>query len=860
MEATLNAKKELKIYTREDAVAASIKYFKGDTLAADVWVNKYALKDSYGNIYESTPDDMHVRIASEISRIEHKYDNPMSYELILSLIKDFKYIIPQGSPMSGIGNDFQTVSLSNCFVIGHNSPSDSYGAIMNTDQEQVQLMKRRGGVGHTLEAIRPKGSRVNNSALTSTGVVPFMERYSNSTREVAQDGRRGALMLSMSIKHPDSEAFIDAKLDGTKVTGANISIKAHDDFMRAVTGDGKYTQQWPVYSDTPSVTKEVDAHRIWNKIIANNWKAAEPGVLFWDQIIRESLPDRYADLGYKTVSTNPCGEIPLCPDDSCRLLAVNLLSYVENPFTKNATFNFELFKEHAKYALRMMDDIVDLEVEKINGILSKLKQDPEAQITKRVEIELWTRIQKKCKEGRRTGVGITAEGDMLAALGLTYGTPNATKFAENVHKVYALEVFRSSNILARERGAFNIWDPAREQDHPFLNRIKEADRELYADLMKYGRRNIALLTIAPTGTVSLMAQTSSGIEPAFMVSYRRRKKVNPNDVNSNAVFIDEVGDHWEEYNVFHHAFKTWIEIEGFKYLPDSNNMTIDTKILEALSDETINMLIEKSPYHKAMANDVDWVEKVKMQGAIQKWVDHSISVTVNLPEDVDESLVNDVYITAWKHGCKGCTIYRDGSRSGVLISKEEKEQTDLFKESHAPKRPKSIDTSVLTFMNKGEKWIGFVGELDGKPYEIFTGNNDNFPIPSYVETGTIKRTKGKDGKSNYDFIYSDKNGNDIRIPSLNHAFDDKYHDMAKTISAILRHGMPLPYVIDLLDSLNLDGEFISTWKSGVKRMIKKYIKDGTVQSGKTCDECGSESLEYKEGCLTCMSCGNSKCG
>jgi len=1156
-------------YTRDQAISASINYFKGDTLAADVWVNKYALKDSAGNIYELTPDDMHIRIAKEISRVEDNYANPMSYELILSLIKDFKYIIPQGSPMSGIGNDFQTVSLSNCFVIGESGPSDSYGAILKLDQEQVQLMKRRGGVGQTLESIRPKGSKVNNSALTSTGVVPFMERYSNSTREVAQDGRRGALMLSMSIKHPDSESFIDAKLDGTKVTGANVSIKAHDDFMKAVIGDGKYTQQWPVDAINPSVTKEVDAHRIWNKIITNNWKSAEPGVLFWDQIIRESLPDRYADLGYKTVSTNPCitgdtliavadgrnavsisqltsegkdipvystntetgkieikygrnprktgnnkevwkltlddgselkatpdhmilkrdltyvklkdlksgdsispfnssisntryrqisnvgarmsgglhrnkrqyrlihdfnyaktyeskeyalhhidfdsfndsydnlelmtherhtrlhadlmmglnnpyhmmsdewkfnfasnpgktnpkysgftnseilehgiklfnakgkvtkrnwieyakntglpqhlandfrfgtfsnfknqvsanhkvvsieflghedvynitvddnhnynvitsyeddnynvssgicvkncGEIPLCPDDSCRLLATNLLSYVVDPFTTSAKFDFELFKKHARYALRIMDNIVDLEVEKINGILNKLNNDPESKTTKRVEIELWTRIQKKCKEGRRTGVGITAEGDMLAALGLTYGTPKATKFAENVHKIYALEVFRSSCELAKERGSFAIWDPSREHDHPFLNRIKDADPELHADLMKYGRRNIALLTIAPTGTVSLMAQTSSGIEPAFMVSYRRRKKVNPNDVNSNAVFIDSVGDHWEEYNVFHHAFKQWIEITGYKYLPEHDKSTP----LEELSDETVNILIEKSPYYKGMANDVDWVEKVRMQGRIQKWVDHSISVTVNLPEDVSEELVNQVYITAWQEGCKGCTIYRDGSRSGVLISKEDKVKAELFKESHAPKRPTNLDTSVLTFMNKGEKWIGLIGELDGKPYEIFTGAHENFPIPSYVENGIIKRTKGDGTLSNYDFVYNDKTGHDITIPSLNHAFDDQYYDLAKTFSAILRHGMPLPYVIDLINGLNLDGDLITTWKSGVKRMLKKYIKDGTLQSGKTCNECGSESLEYKEGCLLCRNCGSSKCG
>jgi ribonucleotide reductase alpha subunit len=1169
MELTLETIKEktMATYTREEVLKSALEYFKGDELASTVWVNKYALKDSDGNLYERTPADMHDRISDEIYRIEKKYKNPMSRELIYSLIDGFKYIIPQGSPMSGIGNNFQTVSLSNCFVIGESGPSDSYGAILKLDQEQVQLMKRRGGVGHTLEAIRPKGSRVNNSALTSTGVVPFMERYSNSTREVAQDGRRGALMLSMSIKHPDSEAFIDAKLDGTKVTGANVSIKAHDDFMKAVTGDGKYIQQWPVDSNDPTITKEVDAHRIWNKVIANNWKSAEPGVLFWDQIIRESLPDRYADLGYKTVSTNPCiigstliatadgrnavsieqltkegkdvqlystdtntgqiqiktgrnprktgankevwkltlddgsqliatpdhkiltkdleyvnlkdltpgqsispfnsfesnkyrqianigakmsggrfanrrqyreiyrfnngdidskkyaihhadfnnkndsndnlekmlhedhrrlhadlimgsnnpyhkmtdeqkfnfashpgesnpkysgftnseildhgkilfdkegkitkrlwmvyakehklpqdlandfrfgnfsnfknqvasnhkvisvefhgyddvynitvddnhnynvitsneddnfvtssgitikncGEIPLCPDDSCRLLAVNLLSYVTDPFTPQAKFDFVKFKEHANYALRMMDDIVDLEVEKINGILNKLKSDPEAQTTKRVEIELWTRIQKKCKEGRRTGVGITAEGDMLAALGLRYGTTKATDFAEEVHKTYALEVFRSSCELAKERGAFTIWDPTREQDHPFLNRIKEADPKLYADLMKYGRRNIALLTIAPTGTVSLMAQTSSGVENVFLVAYRRRKKVNPNDEGTSAVFVDDVGDHWEEYNVYHHAFKTWIEITGHKFLSDEDKNTP----LEELSDETVTMLVTKSPYYKATSDAVDWVEKVRMQGRIQKWVDHSISVTVNLPEDATEEMVNKVYVTAWKEGCKGCTIYRDGSRSGVLISKEEKVKEELFKESNAPKRPKELQCAVMSFQNKGEKWVGLIGLLNDRPYEIFTGAHENFPIPSYVEIGSIRRTKGEDGLSNYDFLYQDKLGNDVTIPSLNHAFDDKFYDLAKTFSAILRHGMPIPYVVDLIDGLNLDGDLITTWKAGVKRMLKKFVKDGTTQSGKTCNECGSESLEYKEGCLTCMSCGNSKCG
>ena len=844
-----------KTYNRDEVLEKCIKYFKGDELAAQVWMNKYMLKDSFGNIYEDSPAMMHDRIASEIFRAESKYKNPMSLQLIKDLIYDFKYIIPQGSPMSGIGNNFQTVSLSNCFVIGNEG--DSYGGIMKTDQEQVQLMKRRGGVGHDLSDIRPKGSPVKNSALTSTGIVPFMERYSNSTREVAQDGRRGALMLSISTKHPDSEEFIDAKMDGTKVTGANVSIKAHDDFMRAVINDKMYTQQYPIDSDNPRVVKEVDAKKMWNKVIHNAWKSAEPGVLFWDKIISESLPDRYADLGYKTVSTNPCGEIPLCPDDSCRLLAINLLSYVNNPFTKKASFDFELFKTHAQYALRMMDDIIDLEIEKIDRIIEKIQNDPEPDEVKRVELNLWKRIQKKCNEGRRTGVGITAEGDMLAAMGLTYGTKKATTFATKVHRTYAIEVFRSSMILAKERGTFKVWDPAREQDHPFLLRIKKYDEQLYNDLMKYGRRNIAILTIAPTGSVSILTQTTSGIEPAFMVAYRRRRKINPNDKNSNSAFIDEVGDHWEEYNVYHHGFRKWIEVVGYTHLIGEE---VNQK-MEEYSDETINRLIEKSPYYKAMANDVDWLEKVKMQGKIQEWIDHSISVTVNLPEHVTEELVNDVYINAWKSGCKGCTIYRDGSRSGVLISKDEKEVEKLFEETNAPKRPESLECTVMIFQNKGEKWIGFIGLLDGRPYEIFTGALDNFPIPGWVEGGIIKKTKKseEEGGSSYDFIYVDKRGRDIRIPHLNHAFDEKYYDLAKTFSAILRHGMPIEYLIGLIDTLNLDGDLISTWKSGVKRMLKKFVKDGTLISGKKCEGCGSESVEYKEGCITCMSCGSSKC-
>lgn len=851
-----NTKKETReIYTREQAEASSLEYFNGDDLAAKVWVNKYALKDSDGNIYELNPSMMHERIASEISRIELKYKNPLSKDYIFSLLNKFKYIIPQGSPMSGIGNNFQTVSLSNCFVVGVNGAADSYGAIMKTDQEQVQLMKRRGGVGHDLSAIRPRGTEVHNSALTSTGIPPFMERYSNSTREVAQDGRRGALMLSCSIRHPEAEAFIDAKIDGTKVTGANISVKIDDEFMRAVKKEGTYTQQFPIDSLTPKFIKDIQAKPLWDKIIQNAWKNAEPGILYWDKIISESFADRYADLGYKTISTNPCGEIPLCADDSCRLLAINLYSYVKNPFTKEASFDFELFKEHSIAALRMMDDIIDLEIEKIDAIIKKIKNDPESEDVKRTELELWIRIQKKCEEGRRTGVGITAEGDMLAALGYRYGTPEATTFATTIARTYAIEVFRSSNILAKERGAFAIWDAKREQNHPLLERIKLYDEELYNSLMEFGRRNIALLTIAPTGTVSLMAQKSSGIEPVFMVSYKRRKKINPNDKGSRTDFIDSVGDHWEEYHVFHHAFKTWIEISGIQFLSDQEKQLQP----EQLSDATINMLIEKSPYFKAMANDVDWVEKVRMQGKIQEWVDHSISVTVNLPENVSVELVNDVYMTAWEYGCKGCTIYRDGSRSGVLVSKEEKQKEELFKDSHAPKRPNELECAVTFFTNKGEKWIGVLGLLNGKPYEIFTGKLENFPIPNYVEAGIIIRTK-KDGVSNYDFVYKDKLGNDIRIPNLNHAFDKEFYDLAKTFSAIMRHGMPLPYLIELIDGLNLDGDLITTWKAGVKRMLKKFIKDGTSVSGKKCKDCGSESLHYTEGCLTCTSCGSSKCG
>ena len=836
-----------KMYTRNEVLASSLEYFNGDELAANVWINKYALKDSHGNVYELNPSFMHKRLASEISRIESKYANPQfDQDSLFDLFDRFKYIIPQGSPMAGIGNTMQYVSLSNCFVIGTSGNSDSYGAILKIDQEQVQLMKRRGGVGHDLSNIRPASSPVENTALTSTGIVPFMERYSNSTREVAQDGRRGALMLSVSMKHPDVEAFIDAKLDGTKVTGANVSVRIPDDFMAALTSSSQYTQQYPIDSVTPSVTKIIDPKTIWKKIIHNAWKSAEPGVLFWDKIINESLPDRYSDLGYKTLSTNPCGEIPLCADDSCRLIAVNLFSYVTNPFTSDAKFDWDLFTKHARLTARIMDDIIDLEVEMINRIISKIDSDPESDEVKRVEKNLWERIKKKCQDGRRTGIGITAEGDMIAALGLQYGTKKATEFAVEVHKRYALAVYRESCELAKERGAFAIWDHSREKGAPMLERIKREDPILYDDLSKYGRRNIALLTIAPTGSVSIMTQTSSGIECAFQVAYKRRRKVNANDKDSRVDFIDNIGDAWEEYFVFHHHFESWLRINGY-----------DVDEVKKMKDSDFNKVVEKSPYFKAMANDVDWVEKVVMQGKIQEWIDHSISVTVNLPESVTEDLVNDVYVTAWKSGCKGCTIYRDGSRSGVLITKDKEKL--LFSDHHAPKRPKSLDCTVSQFNNNKERWIGFIGLYENRPYEIFTGKLEDFPVPSYVDSGKINKIVSEEG-NNYHFTYYDKTGNEITLPNLNHAFDDTFYDMAKTISAILRHGMPLPYVIELVDSLHLDGDLINTWKSGIKRLIKKFIKDGTEVEGKKCLKCSSTALEYKEGCLMCRDCGESKCG
>lgn len=832
-------------YSHDEAVEASIRYFKGDELAARVWANKYALKDSFGNLYEKTPDDMHRRLAKEIRRIELKYKNPLPEELIYNILKDFKYIVPQGGPMTGIGNDFQIASLSNCFVIGNDGDSDSYGGIMKIDQEQVQLMKRRGGVGHDLSHIRPKGTPVLNSALTSTGVVPFMERYSNSTREVAQDGRRGALMLSISIKHPDSEKFIDAKLESGKVTGANVSVKLTDEFMKAVEAKSSFRQQYPINSKNPKFARDIDAVQLWSKIIHNAWKSAEPGVLFWDTIIRESVPDCYADLGYATVSTNPCGEIPLCPYDSCRLLAINLHSYVENPFTAEASFNFDLYKEHVGLAQRMMDDIIDLELEKIDAILAKIEADPESDELKRVERNLWKNIRKKSEEGRRTGIGITAEGDMLAALGLRYGSDKATSFSVEVHKTLALEAYKSSTYLAKERGAFAIYDAEREKNNPFIIRMKQADPVMYNNMVKFGRRNIALLTIAPTGTTSLMTQTTSGIEPIFSVFYKRRRKVNPNDKDVKVTFRDEVGDSWEEFNVFHHKFVEWLRLNG--YDPDK---------VTGMSDEEINAIIARSPYYKATANDVDWVAKVRMQGAIQKWVDHSISVTINLPSDVKEELVSELYLTAWKSGCKGATVYRDGSRNGVLIAAGKNEI-----KAERPKRPKILDCDVIRFNFNDEKWVAFVGLKDGKPYEIFTGLADEeiFPIPKTIIKGKIIKVKPDDGKTRYDFQYTDKYGYKKTIEGLSHMFKPEFWNYAKLISGVLRHEMPIADVVTLVQSLNLDSESINNWKNGVERALKKYIPNGTKAKGK-CGECGSENLVYEEGCLICKDCGSSKCG
>ena len=842
------------IYSYDEAFKASLDYFAGDELAARVWVNKYAMKDSFGNIFEKSPADMHHRIASELARIERKYPNPVPEEEIFDLIDHFRYIIPAGSPMTGIGNDFQIASLSNCFVIGIDGDADSYGAIMKEDEEQVQLMKRRGGVGHDLSRIRPKGSPVKNSALTSTGLVPFMERFSNSTREVAQDGRRGALMLSVSIKHPDAEAFIDAKMTEGRVTGANVSVRIDDEFMRCATEGQPYRQQYPIDAEKPQMEKEIDAAALWKKIVHNAWKSAEPGVLFWDTIIRESLPDCYADLGFKTISTNPCGEIPLCPYDSCRLLAINLYSYVKNPFTPEAEFDFELFRRHVQLAQRLMDDIIDLEQEKIDRILEKIASDPQSDEVKATERTLWEKIRRRTGQGRRTGVGITAEGDMLAALGLRYGTQEALDFAVEVQKTLALSAYRSSVTMAQERGAFEVFDAEREKNNPFMLRIKEADPQLYADMTQHGRRNIACLTIAPTGTTSLMTQTTSGIEPVFLPVYTRRRKVNPNDPEVRVDFTDESGDAFEEYIVYHHKFLTWMRANG-----------IDTE--KHYTAEEIEDLVSRSPYYKATANDVDWLMKVKMQGAIQKWVDHSISVTVNLPATVDEELVNRLYVEAWQSGCKGCTIYRDGSRSGVMISVKKKDEKPELPECRPPqvteRRPDVLECDVVRFQNNKDKWVAFVGLLDGEPYEIFTGLQDDdegIVLPKTVTKGRIIKKINPDGTKRYDFQFENKRGYKTTVEGLSEKFNKEYWNYAKLISGVLRYRMPLQNVIRLVGSLQLESENINTWKVGVSRALKKYITDGTVAQGQKCPNCGKEELVYQEGCLICKNCGASRCG
>ena len=846
-------------YTYNEAFEASKKYFEGDELAARVWATKYALKDSQGNYFELTPDDMHRRIAREIARIERKYKNPMDEQLLFDLMNHFRYLVPQGSPMAGIGNNLQVGSLSNCFVIGLKGEPDSYGGIIKIDEEQVQLMKRRGGVGHDLSHLRPKGAEVKNSALTSTGLVPFMERYSNSTREVAQDGRRGALMLTVSVKHPDSEAFVDAKMTEGKITGANVSLKIDDAFMQAAIEGKEYTQQYPIHAEKPKYTQKIDATTFWNKIIHNAWQSAEPGVLFWDTIIRESLPDCYADLGFKTVSTNPCGEIPLCPYDSCRLLAINLYSYVENPFTPNAKFNFSKFKEHVMYAQRMMDDIIDLEMEKIETIIAKIEADPETAEVKATELNLWKKIKDKTSQGRRTGVGTTAEGDMIAAMGLTYGTEEATKFSVEVHKTLALAAYRSSVMLASERGAFPVFDYKREVNNPFMNRLKEADPELYDLMVKYGRRNIACLTIAPTGTTSILTQTTSGIEPVFLPVYKRRRKVNANDKEVRVDFVDESGDAFEEYVVYHPKFITWMNIKGIE-------------VKDNYTQEQIDEIVAKSPYYKATSNDVDWLNKVKMQGAVQKWVDHSISVTINLPNDVSEEMVNKLYVEAWKSGCKGCTVYRDGSRSGVLISLKNEKKKTAENAATSPadengfvthKRPIELDADVVRFQNNKEKWIAFIGLIDGKPYEIFTGiadDDEGIFCPKSVSKGKIIKVIDENGQKRYDFQFVNKRGFKTTIEGLSEKFNPEFWNYAKLISGVLRYRMPIAQVLKLVGSLELDNQSINTWKVGVERALKKYLPNGEKASGQTCPNCGQESLVYQEGCLICTNCGTSRCG
>ena len=856
---------EPKTYTYQQAYEASLKYFDGDELAARVWSSKYALKDSFGNLYELTPDDMHRRIAREIARIENKYPNPMTEDRLFELMSHFRYIVPQGSPMAGIGNNFQVGSLSNCFVVGLDGEPDSYGGILKIDEEQVQLMKRRGGVGHDLSHIRPKGSPVKNSALTSTGLVPFMVRYSNSTREVAQDGRRGALMLTVSIKHPDAESFIDAKMVEGKVTGANVSVRIDDAFMQAAVEGKPYHQQYPIESDKPVYEKETDAARLWAKIVHNAWKSAEPGILFWDTITRESVPDCYADLGFKTISTNPCGEIPLCPYDSCRLIAINLYSYVKNPFTPQAEFDFDMFAEHVACAQRMMDDIIDLEMEKIEKILAKVKSDPETSEVKTTEMNLWNKIRTKTLKGRRTGVGTTGEGDMIAAMGLRYGTPEATEFSVSVHRALALAAYGSSVQMAKERGAFEIYDAEREKNNPYINRIREASPELYEDMVKYGRRNIACLTIAPTGTTSLLTQTTSGIEPVFMPVYKRRRKVNPSDKDVHVDLVDENGDSFEEFIVYHHKLVTWMNVNNIPVRRD-------------YTQEELNDIVRRSPYYKATANDVDWVNKVRMQGEVQKWVDHSISVTINLPNDISEEMVGKLYVEAWRSGCKGCTVYRDGSRTGVLVAlsdndkKKEKEKENasseqqaaryIAEEEHILKRPVELEADVVRFQNKKEKWIAFIGLIDGRPYEIFTGiadDDEGIFCPKSVTKGKIIKAVGEDGVKRYDFQFINKRGFKTTIEGLSEKFNPEFWNYAKLISGVLRYGMPIPQVLKLVSSLELDSQSINTWKMGVERALKRYIHNGEA-AAERCPNCGQDTLVYQEGCLICTNCGTSRCG
>ena len=844
-----------KTFTYEDVLKASIEYFNGDELAATTWMNKYAMTDNDGEFVESSPDDMHNRMAKEFARIENDYTlrydlnggtkflseygqqrGPLTEEKIYNLFKRFGYIIPQGSVMSSLGNHYKLASLSNCIVVPE--MHDSYGGVFYTDQQLAQLFKRRCGVGVDISNLRPSGSKVSNAAGSTSGAVSFMNRFSNTTREVAQNGRRGALMLSMDIAHPDVEDFITIKQDLQKVTGANISIRLSDEFMKAVENNKQYTHRWPIDSVNPKFTKTIKAKELWDTIIKCAHNTAEPGLIFWDRQHWYSTSSVYP--GYKNTSTNPCSEIAMQGGDSCRLIAINLFKFVENPFTKEAKFNMDNFYRATYEGQRLMDDLVDLETEAISRILKKVEEDDEPENIKGVEKETWELLLKTGKEGRRTGLGFTALADMVAALGMAIDSDTAISKVEEIMKEKCRAEFDSSIDMSLERGSFVGFDAKIEKTSEFVQMLEKELPEVYNRMMEHGRRNISISTVAPTGTLSMLAQTSSGIEPVFMTHYKRRRKLNEQDREAKVDFIDDLGDKWQEFTVYHHNLKTWMDITG----------------------ETD---ITKSPYAGSTAPEIDWNKRIEMQAVVQKYVTHSISSTINLPNDVSLEKVSAIYMDSWKQGLKGITVYRDGSRSGVLVAVDDKKDSVLenteFKETRAPLRPKKLDAKVVRFQNNKEKWIAVVGLMNGRPYEIFTGKTEDvFVVPQAVEYGWVIKTKKEDGRTQYDFQYEDREGYKITMGGLSRSFDKEFWNYAKLISGVLRHGMPLHYVVDLIGKMNLYDDNINTWKSGVVRALKTFIPNGTKVSDNICGECGDEGLVYEEGCLKCMSCGYSKCG